>query len=97
MLDAICTWSQNIDDESGMWETTCSEAFLFNDGGPKDNSFRFCCYCGKPLKEHRYGVDDTDAVLGRRDGSCTVGTVPIEVHHAALSGDKADPPFEVGR
>jgi hypothetical protein len=40
-----CTWTEDCD----YWEATCGGAFTFNDGGPTDNGFKFCPYCGKPL------------------------------------------------
>lgn len=43
-----CTWKE---DDEGNWDTTCGEAFQFNDGTPSENSMKYCCYCGKPLKE----------------------------------------------
>jgi len=62
MTETTCTWSRNTDDESGMYETTCRNAFLFTDGTPKDNEFRFCCYCGKPLEVNHFTDDDLDGV-----------------------------------
>lgn len=41
----VCVW----DDEEG-WPSTCGECFYFEDGGPKENGFKFCPYCGKPLE-----------------------------------------------
>ena len=50
-----CVWSQ--DDGDSMWETTCKHAFEFNDGGPHDNGFTFCGYCGGRLIEMIAGVE----------------------------------------
>lgn len=44
----VCEWS--IDAE-GTWGGTCGAEWVFNDGGPTDNSMKFCPECGKPLKE----------------------------------------------
>jgi hypothetical protein len=42
-----CEWKQ---DENGAWWTDCGNGFEFNnEGSPKDNKMKFCCYCGKPL------------------------------------------------
>ena len=46
-----CTWTP---DEDGVWWScddmdTCEHAFVFNDGGPIENHFKFCPYCGNPL------------------------------------------------
>lgn len=38
-----CAWVQNDD---GVWETSCSMAFEFTVDGPKANHFLFCPYCG---------------------------------------------------
>ena len=43
-----CTWECDSD---GNWETDCGEMFILNEGTPVDNSMKFCCYCGKPLRE----------------------------------------------
>lgn len=44
-----CEWIREEWDEE--YFTTCGEAFCLNDGTLKDNSIRYCCYCGKPIKE----------------------------------------------
>ncbi len=44
---AQCRWTEDPDD--GYWETNCGNHFEFIDGGPKENSMRFCCYCGAEL------------------------------------------------
>lgn len=48
---ASCAW--NCDDVGGdsVWETSCGHAFQFNDGGPKENGFTFCGYCGGRIVE----------------------------------------------
>ena len=43
-----CTWTEN---EDGVYETNCDNMFVFNDGGPVENGFRYCPYCGLELKE----------------------------------------------
>ena len=48
----VCAWKQDegfYDDVS--WDTACGEKFEFTDGTPGDNSFNFCPFCGRPLKE----------------------------------------------
>lgn len=47
--ERICAWT--YDHSYDLWNTACGECFVFEDGGPKDNSHQFCGYCGKPLKE----------------------------------------------
>ena len=49
-----CGWTK---DEDGIWTAAChamsnhGPSFIFEDGGPKENRFVFCPYCGKPLAE----------------------------------------------
>lgn len=42
-----CQWRE---DEDGNWETACGELFFFTEGGPAENGFLFCPYCGSNLK-----------------------------------------------
>ncbi len=49
MKKKCCTW-QEIEE---YWETDCGNAFVFDVGGPTENKVRFCCYCGRKLKERR--------------------------------------------
>ena len=47
-----CTWTQNDDEDDSYWAAACCDhLFVFNDGGPVENSFRYCPYCGLELKE----------------------------------------------
>lgn len=41
-----CAWREYAD---GVWNTNCGEAFVFIDGTPRDNGFRYCPYCGRML------------------------------------------------
>lgn len=43
----FCYWTEGF---YGVWVTDCDNGFQFSSDGPKQNSFRFCPYCGKPLK-----------------------------------------------
>lgn len=45
---AQCVWRQESDDDA-YWQTGCGHAFEFNDGGPAENSQKFCGYCGGTL------------------------------------------------
>ena len=47
-----CVWTE---DEDGNYDTDCDEKYSFIVGGPTDNGMKFCCYCGKPLKEVKVG------------------------------------------
>lgn len=53
-----CQWSQwsQVDWDSDCWETTCGNAFTLNDGTPRDNRMRFCCYCGLKLAQRKVRV-----------------------------------------
>lgn len=48
-----CEW--HPDGSASFWEGSCGIAWEFTDGGPKDNGFRYCPRCGKPLKIRRHG------------------------------------------
>ena len=53
-----CNWSLTYDD-SEVWESSCGEEWTFIDGGPAENSVRFCHGCGKPVAiEDRQGGSD---------------------------------------
>lgn len=57
-----CAWVQE-DEGCDTWWSACSHGFTFNDYGPKDNGFKFCCYCGKPLEEVPWtDLDDDEGV-----------------------------------
>jgi hypothetical protein len=46
--EETCTWKQDV---NGDYDTDCGDMFTFIDSGPKENHMKFCCYCGKPIKE----------------------------------------------
>lgn len=46
-----CSWIQEDDPEICYWKTGCGNSFYFTDGTPADNRMKFCCYCGKLLKQ----------------------------------------------
>jgi hypothetical protein len=50
-LAKSCVWSGDGD----VWETSCGNAFVFNDGGPKENEAKYCMYCGGKIDEHSVG------------------------------------------
>lgn len=43
-----CSWDQG-DPESTEWHTGCGSHWIFNEGGPEENSMIFCHGCGKPI------------------------------------------------
>jgi hypothetical protein len=57
-----CTWSQNSHDDidCSVWHTDCHGEFCLNDGDPKENGMKFCCYCGKPLAVSHYFEEDDE-------------------------------------
>ena len=52
---AKCRW---IEDSDGTWQASCGterdRLFVFNDGGPRQNRFRFCPYCGRRLEQRSH-------------------------------------------
>lgn len=43
-----CLWTEN---DLGIWETACGNAFELTTGTPAENRFAFCPYCGACLQE----------------------------------------------
>ena len=56
-----CTWVQDGDPDSDTWATDCGNMFILNEGSPKENDLKFCCYCGKPIDEEKLTWEDYDA------------------------------------
>jgi len=56
-LTDSCLWRQDAD---GNWDTQCGNAYVFIEGGPKDNQFVFCPYCGGELGEEPYDEQDLE-------------------------------------
>ena len=52
----ICRWDE---DRDGAWWTDCSNGFVTSSESPQDNGMKFCCYCGKKLKEVKF--EDTES------------------------------------
>lgn len=44
-----CRWAYSGEWEDAWW-TTCGEGFTFTTGGPAENGFEFCPYCGQPIE-----------------------------------------------
>ena len=44
-----CEWTATDAFDQTYWDSACGEAWTFIDGGPADNSVRFCQGCGKPV------------------------------------------------
>ena len=49
-LSKKCTWKLD-DADYGVYATSCGEFFQLLADTPKENHFKFCCYCGGELVE----------------------------------------------
>ena len=45
----VWVWESHHD----FYETSCGKAFVVEHGTLAENNMKFCCYCGKPIKEER--------------------------------------------
>lgn len=45
----FCVWTFDLSHDSDSWDTACREKFQFTDGGPAENRFTHCPYCGREL------------------------------------------------
>jgi len=43
-----CGWEPG-DVDSDCYETGCGQSFVIYEGTPKENSMKFCCFCGKRI------------------------------------------------
>ena len=44
-----CEWTVTSNYEDAYWDTSCGEAFVFEEGTPEDNSMKYCPFCGRKL------------------------------------------------
>lgn len=51
-----CKW--RYDETHEKWDTQCGNAHSFFEGGPKDNYYKFCPYCGKELWQLKIGWEE---------------------------------------
>lgn len=51
--DEPCKWERE-DEDSDIWLTNCGTAFTLNEGTPKENRMKFCCFCGRKIKTVKY-------------------------------------------
>lgn len=58
-MSTICVWVQD-DEGSDTWWPSCRHRFTFTEGGPTQNGFRYCCYCGKPIAEAPWEQPEED-------------------------------------
>lgn len=58
----VCAWTQQDDEDSDLWETSCGHAWCINEGSPMGNSMKFCHGCGKPIDQQpfKYEADPDD-------------------------------------
>jgi hypothetical protein len=50
-----CLWTQEDDwSDLSMWNTSCGEGYMINDGTPRENKMNYCCFCGKKLHYRSY-------------------------------------------
>lgn len=49
MTKKACIWKEF--EEYNTWETSCGNSFEFIEGDIEENSFKFCPYCGNPIKQ----------------------------------------------
>ena len=41
-----CKWTKTKHADTTYYKTVCGNTFVFNNGGPTDNMFKYCPYCG---------------------------------------------------
>ena len=58
-MNEFCEWGLG-DPDSDHWVTECHNDFIIIDGTPTDNKMKFCCYCGKKLREEQSEVNRND-------------------------------------
>ena len=48
-----CVWQQDADPEvfPNLWRTECGYPFWSDSDKPSDNHMKYCCYCGKEIRE----------------------------------------------
>jgi len=50
--EQYCLW---IEDDDGVYQTSCLHSFEFIDGTPESNRIKFCPYCGKLIRQSKDG------------------------------------------
>ena len=57
-VNEVCIWTQDTKKYYGRYFTSCDHIFTFNTGfgihSATWNKFKFCPYCGKPIKDIPY-------------------------------------------
>ena len=44
-----CKWKMDSNPDYEVWESTCGNAFVLNEGTPEENEMNYCPYCGGKL------------------------------------------------
>lgn len=63
-----CTWSQDGDEGSSLFATSCGKWFEFNEGTPLENNAKYCLYCGGALVQRLiepYEDEENTAEIGK--------------------------------
>jgi hypothetical protein len=55
-----CEWELERHSDWSLWNTICGNVFEFNEGGPEENGFAYCPYCGCALSVKASDPDDED-------------------------------------
>jgi len=50
--EQYCLW---IEDDDGVYQTSCLHSFEFMNGNPEPNGIKFCPYCGKLIRQSKDG------------------------------------------
>jgi len=50
--ERYCLW---IEDDDGVYQTSCLHSFEFMEGALEDNRVKFCLYCGKLIRQSKDG------------------------------------------
>jgi len=53
-MSKTCKWISREEfygEYSDHWSTDCGQVFVLNDGTPGDNNMKYCCFCGKKIKQ----------------------------------------------
>ena len=48
-----CVWTLDDSVDWDSYDTSCDQSFSLTEGTLKQNKMKFCCYCGKPIKEKK--------------------------------------------
>ena len=50
-MPPTCDW---VEDEDGVWESACDEAWISttDSSKPSEHRYRYCPWCGKEIREH---------------------------------------------